>query len=241
MNILIVNDDGIDAVGIHKLAETAAKLGKVTVVAPKSQCSAMSQRITVYGELKVCKEEFDVCGAEAYSVTGTPADCVKVAVYYICDEKPDIVFSGINCGYNVGYDILYSGTVGAAYEALTHGIPAIAFSNDFSCNYEVTDKYLLTIMKNLTERMLSGELASNEIFNVNFPGCPLDEYRGIKENVTIAKQEFFHDNFIKRDLGNGNFSLEVKGVPTCEAEPQTDIDAMLNHYISISKVKNYII
>ena len=128
--ILLVNDDGIRADGLAFLARLASRLGEVTVAAPDSQCSAMSHRITVHGELTVKKVSFPVPEVTAYSVSGTPADCVKVALHYLLSEKPDIVFSGINRGYNAGVDILYSGTVGAAMEALVNGIPAIAFSNE---------------------------------------------------------------------------------------------------------------
>ena len=117
MRILVVNDDGIQAPGIRKLAELARQFGEVTVAAPKHQCSGMSHRITVDAGLEIARVDFPVEGVEAYSIDGTPADCVKVAISNIMKEKPDIVFSGINRGYNIGYDILYSGTVGAAMEA----------------------------------------------------------------------------------------------------------------------------
>lgn len=86
-------------------------------------------------------------------------------------ERPDVVFSGINFGYNIGYDIAYSGTIGAAMEAIMHGIPAIAFSNESNGVYEVAEKYLLSVTKDLLKR----EKAANEIWNVNFPGCSIAE------------------------------------------------------------------
>lgn len=107
MRILVVNDDGIQAPGIRKLAELARQFGEVTVAAPKHQCSGMSHRITVDAGLEIARVDFPVEGVEAYSIDGTPADCVKVAISNIMKEKPDIVFSGINRGYNIGYDILY--------------------------------------------------------------------------------------------------------------------------------------
>lgn len=90
---------------------------------------------------------------QAYSVGGTPADCVKAALYHLMPERPDIVFSGINYGYNCGYDILYSGTVGAAMEALSAGIPAIAFSKEMNDIYDVVDEYILPITKELLDNM----------------------------------------------------------------------------------------
>lgn len=105
MRILVVNDDGIKAPGIKRLVQMAAGLGEVWVVAPAAQCSAMSHRITVRGDLEVKPYDFPATGVTAYSVGGTPADCVKVALGCLMTEKPDIVFSGINAGYNVGRDL----------------------------------------------------------------------------------------------------------------------------------------
>ena len=123
MRILIVNDDGIRSSGLISLARMAVELGEVWVAAPESQCSAMSHRISVFGAVGVQPEpDFPVNGVKAYSISGSPADCVKVALAYIMKERPDVVFSGINNGYNVGIDILYSGTVGAAMEALRRSL-----------------------------------------------------------------------------------------------------------------------
>ena len=154
MRILVVNDDGIKAPGIHRLAKMAAGLGEVWVVAPDAQCSAMSQRITVRGDLEVKPYDFPVVGVTAYSVGGTPADCVKVALGCLMEEKPDVVFSGINAGYNVGRDILYSGTIGAAMEALCGGVPAIAFSVAEEDECEVLDAYLESVAKELIAKKL---------------------------------------------------------------------------------------
>ena len=151
MRILVVNDDGIEAAGIIRLAALAKELGEVWVVAPDAQCSAMSQRITVRGELQLRKRaDFPVEGVEAYSLSGTPADCVKVAVEYLMkDQLPDIVFSGINKGYNVGYEIAYSGTVGATWEAISKGIRAIAFSVDMEEDYAVTQAHWSEVTREL--------------------------------------------------------------------------------------------
>ena len=161
MNILVVNDDGINAPGIKKLASAAKNLGKVWIVAPDKQCSAMSHRITILSELVVKKVDFPLEEVTAYSVSGTPADCIKVAMQHILPEVPDLVLSGINNGYNAGVDLLYSGTVGAAMEALTKKIPAIAVSCEKESDYEVVDHYLLPILKDLLEQ----KIGKNEIWN----------------------------------------------------------------------------
>lgn len=238
MRILIVNDDGISAEGIKHLAMMASKLGEVWVVAPDNQCSAMSQKITVRGSL-IAKpyNDFPIKSVKAYSVSGTPADCVKVAVNVVMPEKPDVVFSGINIGYNCGYDILYSGTVGACTEAIMAGIPAIAFSSEMNCVYDAVDEYILPI----TKELLDNPPATNEIWNVNFPGCPVDEVKGIVWDALPAPGPFYSDDFDLTKHEDGSYEIFVKGKPATESSGHTDIKLVLDRYISVGKIKNSII
>lgn len=237
MRILVVNDDGITSEGIIRLVSLAAKLGEVWVVAPDAQCSAMSQKITIRGDIKVKQADFPVAAVNAYSVGGTPADCVKVALNYLMPGRPDIVFSGINYGYNCGYDILYSGTVGAALEALRAGIPAIAFSKEMNDVYDVVEEHILSITKELLDNMP----ATNEIWNVNFPGCTLDELEGIIWDAKIAPMEFYADHYEREDNPDGSFSLTLTGDPITTAPEGTDIRYVIDRYISIGKIKSNII
>lgn len=237
MRILVTNDDGIRAEGIQRLAGLAATLGEVWVVAPAEQCSAMSQHITVHGDVIVRQEEFPVAGVHAYSVSGTPADCVKVALMYLMPQKPDIVFSGINFGYNIGFDIAYSGTIGAAMEALMQGISAIAFSNESNGIYEVAEKYLFPVTKDLLGRTI----AADEIWNVNFPGCSLKECRGIKETERIAQSQFYLDHYEREDYEDGSFKLSMDGIPVKTGAEETDMKAVLDYYVSIGKVRNNVL
>ena len=237
MRILVVNDDGITSKGIIRLAAMAAKLGEVWVVAPDDQCSAMSQKITIRGDIRVKQVQFPVASVNAYSVGGTPADCVKLALNQLMPKLPDIVFSGINYGYNCGYDILYSGTVGAALEALKTGIPAIAFSKEMNDVYDVVDEYILSITKELLDNMP----ATNEIWNVNFPGCTLDELQGIIWDAKIAPMEFYDDHYEKKDNQDGSFSLTLTGEPVVTAPEGTDIRYVIDRYISIGRIKSTII
>lgn len=130
LKILIANDDGIRSEGIAKLARAAASFGTVWVAAPEHQCSGMSVRLTISekSRMAVYRYDFPVPVEAAWSVDGTPADCVKVALNALLPFRPDIVLSGINDGLNAGLDVAYSGTIGAATEAAMHGVPAIAFS-----------------------------------------------------------------------------------------------------------------
>ena len=237
MKILVTNDDGIKAEGIERLARMARNLGEVWVVAPKEQCSAMSQRITVHADLMVRPETFPVEGVHAYSVSGTPADCVKVALMYLLPEKPDIVFSGINVGYNIGFDIAYSGTVGAAMEAIMEGVPAIAFSNESNGVYEVAEAHMLAVTKDLMGR----EIAKNEIWNVNFPGCPIEKYKGILEEQQIAQSQFYLDNYSREDYEDGSFRLSAAGLPVTEGAEGSDMWAVLEGYISVGKIQSQVL
>lgn len=237
MRILVVNDDGIAAGGILRLAKAAAALGEVWVVAPAGQCSAMSHCITVQGQFEVQTKQFPVDGVRAYSVSGTPADCVKTALRCLMPERPDVVFSGINCGYNAGLDLLYSGTVGAAMEALSNGIPAIAFSSEMNGVYDVVDEYLLPIIRELLDK----PLPANELWNVNFPGCALSELKGILRERVPAQTPFYRDHYDMEELEEGTFRLTASGIPIRKGEEGTDIAAVLANYISIGTVRNGIL
>ena len=233
-NILIVNDDGIESYGIAKLAAMAANFGDVWVVAPEGQCSGMSQRLTIFNELNVQEREFPATVRAAYSVSGTPADCVKVARKSLLPVWPDYVFSGINAGFNAGYDIAYSGTVGAAMEAVLHDIPAIAFSTQHDGSYEITDKYLMPIAEELMQKSNAGE-----IWNVNFPGGQACDFKGIIRGIEAAQSFFFENDYqkLERD-GKIVFTPFAKLLGPNDAPKGTDVWAVLNGYIAIGRIKN---
>ena len=223
MNIWVVNDDGIDSDGIKVLARHALKFGEVTVIAPVEQCSGMSQRLTIglfeKGKAKrnIKKVPFHVEGVkEAYAVDGTPTDCMIVAAEYI-PEKPDIVFSGINQGENAGIDILYSGTIGAAMEALVQRFPAIAFSLKWEATgYELVDQEIDGII----EALLAKKLPRNQIWNVNFPMHKPAEYKGILWDRVPSQRRY------------GNCPQDAEDVEN------SDRVALDKGYISIGTVTN---
>ena len=233
--ILAVNDDGIEAEGLIRLTEAAARFGTVWVVAPKNQCSAMSQRITVFDWITATPYAFPGPAEKAWAVDGTPADCVKAALNVLLPERPDIVISGINNGYNTGFDIAYSGTVGAAMEALMHGIPAIAFSNAYKGGFETAEAYLPLLLEDL----ILAPPEPDEIWNVNFPGIPLEDCRGIQTDCSIAPLQFYGDDFERRDLEDGSIDLHNRGVYTLaeEAPEGSDIWAVLNGYVSLGTIR----
>ena len=240
MRILVTNDDGITAEGIIRLAAMAKKLGDVTVIAPDSQCSAMSQKLTILTYVDVKKvRDFPVEGVEAYTVSGTPADCVRLGIDRIMKERPDIVFSGINNGYNTGYDIAYSGTIGATMEALFAGIPAIAFSTDYRGIFDTVDEYL----QQVTEEVLKKPIGCDEIWKLNFPGCPVADCRGILWDRTIAQDDFYNNIYTEQPAsfvdGAVRYAITVEAIE--RAYEGTDIKAILDNYISIGKVKSTVV
>lgn len=237
MRILLVNDDGYSAKGIFHLAKAAAQLGEVWIVAPREQCSAMSHRIS-FGRSFLIRKEQVLDGIPAFSVDGTPADCVKIAINHILPEKPDIVFSGINDGYNTGIDILYSGTVGAAMEALVQGVPAIAFSIGRKGDLTAAEQWVPTVFRELRQR----PIASNEIWNVNFPPCGAEELRGILYDRVPANETPYNDKcYEATPVDADTYELSHRLQWTTTNEPETDLAAVRENCISVGKLRNMVL
>ena len=235
MRILITNDDGIGAPGIRRLAEMAASLGEVWVVAPENQCSAMSHRITIRGQMTARRVDFPVPAASAWSLAGTPADCVKVALMYLMrDHRPDMVFSGVNHGYNAGYDIAYSGTVGAAMEAMMQGVPAMAWSTEAVDCHEVEDRY----MREIAAELLAKKAPEGGIWNVNFPACSLEECQRILRDVKVSQDDFYIDTYHEKVLEDGISEYHLSYDRNWNASEGTDLFAIAGNYISIGPVNN---
>lgn len=175
--ILVSNDDGISAKGVHELIKSLQHIGEVVCVCPESPQSGMSMALTVNFPLRVKKLE-DYHGAAMYKVNGTPVDCVKMAVDNLLERKPDIVVSGINHGSNAAINVVYSGTMGAAFEGCAYGIPSIGFSltshkedADFSPCLPVVDK--------LVKLVLEKGLPEGVCLNVNMP-AHVPEYKEMR-------------------------------------------------------------
>lgn len=231
LNILITNDDGICAPGIARLAAAALPYGHVFVCAPDSQCSGMSQRVTISGKLPVRAHDFPVPVEAAWSIGGTPTDCVRTAVRTLLPVRPDIVLTGVNNGYNVGFDIAYSGTVGAAMEALLSGIPAIAFSARESCAGEWLDAYLPDVLGEL----LAHPAHPGCLWNVNFPDCPKEQCRGVRRGTVPARYGLYDNEYI-RDGAHLRIASTVADPALCREG--SDIHAVLNGYISIGEIRS---
>ena len=179
MRLLLVNDDGIHAEGIQRLAKELEKDYELVIVAPDDERSAQSHALTLRKPLVVKEVELGGIKSKAYSVSGTPADCVRIAIDKLLPEPVDMVLSGINRGLNVGMDVLYSGTVSAAIEANMYNIPSIALSaqwEDGNINYDITVKYGKLILEKLRDQLLN----NNMIISVNTPLLKDDQVKGIK-------------------------------------------------------------
>lgn len=232
MKILITNDDGIDASGIIKLAEIAVKISdEVYVVAPSGQRSAVSHSITVKKALRVRRVPFPAGVKAAYSCSGMPADCVKAAVHAILQERPDVVISGINNGYNMGYDTIYSGTVAAAREAAYQGIKGIAVSAGGD-DYALADCWLERILRTLMDR----KIFSHEIWNINFPSCEPAQCRGIMETVPAA-YPYYKDAFGMTAVSETEWELVPQDEKFEPVGEQTDFYAAGQNYISVGKLE----
>jgi len=234
--ILVTNDDGITAPGIRTLIEVMNELGDVIVVAPDSPQSGMGHAITVNETLYCDRVVVDPDAPQKeYSCSGTPADCVKLAVNEILKRKPDICVSGINHGSNSSINVIYSGTMSAAVEAGTQGIPAIGFSLlDYSleANFDPVKNFV----RKITAQCLANALPSGVVLNVNFPKLPEREIRGIK----VCRQANAHwiENFDKRTnpLGREYYWLTGDFVNKDRGE-DTDEWALANGYVSVVPVQ----
>lgn len=239
MHILIANDDGIDSPGIAALAEIARELGEVTVVAPKAQCSGMSQHVTVFGSMELKeRRDFPVEGVRAFSFCGTPADCVRAALGYVCKERPDIVLTGINEGYNLGADILYSGTVGAATEAMSCGVRAAAFSAEELSDLRAARVFIPGILKHIIE----ADIAPYELWNINIPSIDPRDIKGIDYDCFPSGEPYYKSGFDALETGEEDAMMLRLKYMTCDApERGSDIDLVQRGYIAAGRIKNGVI
>jgi len=235
--VLLTNDDGIEAPGIKALFNTFIKDDKydIRVVAPNRERSAVGHAITVFDPIAVKKEFIDgiFCG---YSVDGTPADCVKLAIAAILERKPDILISGINRGANVGENIIYSGTVSAATEGTIYEIPSIAVSID---SFKDTDcTFAAAFTKKIAGMVLKTKnLPPRTLLNINYPDIPAEKIKGIK--FTHQSTVKFKDIFIKRVDPRGRDYYWMDGeYEECTYDEDCDYAAIKNNYISITPIQH---
>lgn len=228
--ILITNDDGITSKGIFSLVEAMKNLGDILVVAPDKPQSGMGHAITIHDPLRLTKSnQFQTI--EAYTCSGTPVDCVKLAIYEVLKKRPDLLVSGVNHGSNASTNILYSGTMSAAVEGAIEGIPSIGFSlldHAEDANFDASIVYAEKIAKAVIEN----KLPKGNCLNVNIPKGSLNDLNGMK--ICRQGRAYWSDAFDKRNdpFGGTYFWLTGKMEMTDKGE-DTDMWALENNFVSI--------
>lgn len=237
MKILVSNDDGILSNGIRALIEALSPCHDVYVVAPDRERSAAGHSLTLHTPLRVEEVEPKYGAKRCWMTTGTPGDCVKLAINAILseDEKPDFVISGINHGPNLGADILYSGTVSCAMEGAIMGYPSIATSLASLRNEYEDFKFASEFIAQLLNRLNKYKIPPKTILNINIPGLEKEDIAGIA--ITELGNRIFTDDYEKRIDPRGKIYYWMAGELITEPENATsDIAAVRNNKISITPV-----
>ncbi|MFH1458930.1 MAG: 5'/3'-nucleotidase SurE [Candidatus Omnitrophota bacterium] len=233
MRILLTNDDGINAEGLYALYDCLHKNHDVIVCAPEAERSAVGHAITLSKPLRVKKilrnKKFF-----GFAVNGTPADCVKIALRSLLKKTPQLIVSGINHGPNLGSDIMYSGTVSAATEGTILGIPSIAFSLAAYENHNFS--FAAEFSRVLVKKIAKIGLPDGVLLNVNIPGIPRSEIRGVK--VTKQGRSLYVEKFVKRIDPRGRLYYWLTGKVKWLKKPKdSDIKAIEDNFISITPLQ----
>ncbi|MEQ1553743.1 MAG: 5'/3'-nucleotidase SurE [Ferruginibacter sp.] len=232
--ILITNDDDITSPGIKALVEAVKDLGRVVVVAPDKPQSGMGHAITIGAPLRMRK--MDLFGdVESWQTSGTPVDCVKLAVDKVLHRRPDICLSGINHGANHSINVLYSGTMSAAMEASIEGIPSIGFSMmDYS--YDTDLSAAKVIVAKIVKSVMSKKQDKHLLLNVNIPSGKIEDIKGIK----LCKQAYakYEEDFIERtDPHKKKYYWLTGKFKNFDKSKDTDVWALEHNYVSVVPVQ----
>ena len=233
--ILVTNDDGVTAPGINALIEVMKTLGDVVVVAPDKPQSGMGHAITINSTLRI--NRLNMHGVqEEYSCTGTPVDCVKIAVNKILHRKPDLCVSGINHGSNMSINVIYSGTMSAAVEGAIESIPSIGFSlcdDSIDADFSASKK----IVEFIATKVLQNGLPKDVCLNVNIPKSRYDELKGIKV-CRQARANWIEELDERKDPGGKTYFWLTGKFENFDAGKQdTDVWALENNYVSVVPVQ----
>lgn len=235
MNILISNDDGIEARGIKELAKALSRCGDVYVIAPHTQRSASSHALSIYREIKVREVEFEYARL-AFECDGTPADCVKLGIDILKRQGIyiDIVYAGINHGANLGTDTMYSGTVSAAAEGMMDGLPAVAVSvNSHQATYfEGACKLAVDVLPRALE--YKGKIG---VISINTPDIPMENIKGLK--VARLGSVEYDEWFEEIERKGRDITYKYSGTPAALARQVSDMDVKLirEGYATISALR----
>ncbi len=231
MKILITNDDGIDSKGLHILAREMEKENEVIVAAPSSQRSACSHSITIHDPLFIKEMKVEGINSRIYSVSGTPADCVKIGIEKLADGNVDMVLSGINYGLNIGTDVIYSGTVSAAVEGAIYKIPAMAVSMDTNNSEEALmqgAKYANYILKTV----FANHIKKDMVININMPERLEEGIEGLK--ICQLGNRIYTTCYIETMAKEGRIAYELNSMPLDEEVENTDVYFIKKRFITIT-------
>jgi len=227
--ILLTNDDGINAPGLTAAYEGLAGLDDVMVVAPDMEQSGVAHSITIHTPLRIRKVLRD--SHEFYAVNGSPADCIKLAVFELIERLPDAVVSGVNYGANVGVDTLYSGTVAGALEGAMLGVPSFAFSLDYREQLDFSSAS--GVVRDIYNHFIGRPLPAGSLLNVNIPALPAAELRGVM--ITRMSGASYVESYEKRVDPRGNAYFWITGsLEDAERQPGTDINALANGFVTVT-------
>ena len=232
MRVLLTNDDGILAEGLIALYDELKGDFELSVVAPETEMSAVGHAITLSNPLRI--RQFKRNGVFfGYGVSGTPADCVKIAVQEILKQRPDIILSGINLGSNVGINILYSGTASAATEGAFLGFPSVAISLNTKTNPDFS--FAARFSRRIIRFVMENGLKEGTALNVNIPAVPEDQIKGI--SFTTQDLVRHRDRYEKRNDPRGNVYYWLAGeTPVEESMSNTDLKVLMENRITITPI-----
>lgn len=230
MKILVTNDDGIFAEGIRALVGELKNIAEVVVVAPDRELHGMGASVSLHEPVRVKEMAPVMDGVEHYAIEGTPADCVILALNKLAKDRVDLVVSGVNRGWNLGDDVIISGTVGAALQGFVHGVPSVAVSAPLSDNPRFDDaaKFAALVVK----KFESGEIETNACLNVNLPNLPREEISGVK--LTYPANRNHTDTVEERYENKRQYYWFVRKWVNKPTDEKTDSWAIEKGNISIS-------
>lgn len=233
MKVLLTNDDGINASGLLALYQEMKQIAEVLIVAPETEQSAVGHAITLSDPLKVTEMEIEG-QFYGYMVKGTPADCVRVGIKAIMTQPPDLIISGINLGANIGYNVLYSGTVSAATEGMLLNIPSIALSLATFDNPDYS--YAAKLAAQIAPLVIQNGLPPGVILNINVPAVKEDEIRGI--SISRHGQFRYEERFEQREAPRKKvYYWAIEYPPELKEEEDSDAEVLKQNKVSITPIR----
>jgi 5'-nucleotidase len=237
--ILVTNDDGIASPGLLSLAQELKPLGDVVILAPERNWSATSHAKTMHKPLRITPVTL-ADGSQGYTCSGSPTDCVAMAMGGALGAKPDLVASGINTGHNVGIDITYSGTVACAMEAVILGVPGVAVSSvhprQARTDMAAIQQYTGVVARGVVQRVLEHGLPPQTLINVNVPGLPSGDIHGVRITRMGGRRYDINEVIAREDPYGHPYYWLGGSHPIDEDDLATDVGAVKHGYISVTPI-----